>query len=132
MVSDFADVQQAVLVRQNLHERAEFLDADDLALIDPADLDFRRDGLDLLDGALCGFAIRREMWIVPSSSMSIWQPVASTIPLMTLPCGPMTAPIFSGLIWIAVMRGAYFESSARGDLMASAILPRMNSRASRA
>jgi len=37
------------------------------------------------------------MWIVPSSSISIWQPVASTIPLMTLPCGPMTAPIFLGV-----------------------------------
>lgn len=30
-VGDFADVQQAILLRQNFDERAEFLDADDPA-----------------------------------------------------------------------------------------------------
>ena len=72
------------------------------------------------------------MWIVPSSSISIWQPVASTMALMTLPCGPMTAPIFSGLILMLVMRGAYFDISGRGALIACAIASRIFNRASRA
>ena len=33
---------------------------------------------------------------------------------MVLPPGPMTLPILSGLILIAVMRGAYADSSLRG------------------
>ena len=33
---------------------------------------------------------------------------------MVLPFGPITSPILSGLICIVKMRGAYFDSSARG------------------
>ena len=40
VVGQFADADQAVLARQDLHERAVGLDADDLAQVDLADLDF--------------------------------------------------------------------------------------------
>ena len=36
------------------------------------------------------------------------------MPLIVLPPGPMSAPIFSGLILIVSIRGAYLLSSARG------------------
>ena len=35
------------------------------------------------------------------------------MPLMVLPPGPMSAPIFSGLILIVSIRGAYFEIRPR-------------------
>ena len=42
---------------------------------------------------------------MPSSSMLISQPVSATMPLMFLPPGPMSRPIFSGLIFSVSMRG---------------------------
>ena len=39
--------------------------------------------------------------------MLISAPVSATMPLIVLPPGPMRAPIFSGLILIVSMRGAY-------------------------
>jgi len=69
---------------------------------------------------------------VPSSSISIEQRVSSIIDRITRPPGPITRPIFSCGIWIRYIRGAYGESSARGVGIASSILFRMNSRASRA
>src|ERR1017187_4394065 len=53
-------MQEAIPVGHDLHESAEFFDANDLAAVDLADLDFRRDRFDLLDGPVGGFAIRRE------------------------------------------------------------------------
>ena len=58
MIGDLADVQEAVAVGHDFHERAEFLDANDLAAVDLADFDFRCDGLDLFDSAVGGFAVR--------------------------------------------------------------------------
>src|SRR5678816_935218 len=55
-----------------------------------------------------------EMVTSPLSSMLILAPVASWIPRMVLPLGPMTSPILSGLICIVRMRGACWESSVLG------------------
>ena len=46
--------------------------------------------------------------------MLISQPDSSTSFLMFLPPGPMSAPIFSGLILTVTMRGAYLLISVRG------------------
>src|SRR6266704_2416276 len=48
------------------------------------------------------------MWTEPSSSMLISAPVSATMPLIVLPPGPISAPIFSGLILIVSIRGACF------------------------
>src|SRR6266487_2436283 len=53
------------------------------------------------------------MFTVPSSSMLISQPDSSTSFLMFLPPGPISMPIFSGLILIVSSRGAYLLSSLR-------------------
>jgi len=57
VVGDFADMQETVAVGHDLDERAEFLDANNLATVDLADLDFCCNRLDLLDGPVSGFAI---------------------------------------------------------------------------
>ena len=54
------------------------------------------------------------MVTVPSSWMSIVVPVSSVSARITAPPLPITSRIFSGLIFIVIMRGAYAESSARG------------------
>ena len=46
--------------------------------------------------------------------MLISQPDSSTSVLMFLPPGPISAPIFSGLILMVSMRGAYLLISLRG------------------
>ena len=69
---------------------------------------------------------------MPSSSMSILAPVSSWSRRIVLPPGPMTRPIFSGLIWIWISRGALAEISSRGRLIARSIARRISSRASRA
>ena len=51
---------------------------------------------------------------------------------MVSPPLPMSRPILSGSIWIVEMRGAKLESSPRGAVIDSAILPRMCRRPSRA
>ena len=51
---------------------------------------------------------------------------------MVSPPLPMSRPILSVSIWTVRIRGACSESSARGSAMTSAILPRMNVRASSA
>ena len=66
-----------------------------------------------------------EMETIPLSSMSIFAPVSSMMPLMVLPCLPMTSPIFCGSICMVMIFGAYSESSARGAAMASFITPSM-------
>jgi hypothetical protein len=43
---------------------------------------------------------------VPSSWMSMEAPVAAMIALMTLPPGPMTAPILPWSMWMTVIFGA--------------------------
>ena len=50
--------------------------------------------------------------------MSIEAPVVPVIFLITAPPGPITAPIFSGLMWIVVTRGAVgaVSVSRRGNL----------------
>ena len=62
---------------------------------------------------------------VPSSSMSMVVPVSSVIPRITAPPLPMTSRIFSGSIFMVMMRGAHSDMSARGLEMTSFILPRM-------
>ena len=49
---------------------------------------------------------------LPSSSMSILAPDSAWMPLMTLPPGPMSAPIFSGSMCVRMSRGAYCEMSS--------------------
>jgi hypothetical protein len=44
--------------------------------------------------------------MIPESSTEILAPVASWIPRIVLPLGPMMSPILSGLIWIVKIRGA--------------------------
>src|SRR5436189_120101 len=51
----------------------------------------------------------------PSCSMSILTPVSAVILLMTLPPGPMTSRIFSGLISMVMIRGAKGDSWVHGD-----------------
>ena len=60
-------------------------------------------------------SVSAEICTVPSSSMSIFAPVSSWMRRIILPPGPMTAPIFSGLILIDWMRGAYGERLSRGS-----------------
>ena len=55
--------------------------------------------------------------IVPSSSMSILQPVCSTISRITLPPEPITSRIFSFGTLIMVMRGAVAATSPRAPVM---------------
>ena len=50
------------------------------------------------------------MCTVPSSSMLISAPDSAWMALMFLPPGPMSSPIFSGLIFVVSMRGAYWLS----------------------
>ena len=53
------------------------------------------------------------------------------MPRMFLPPGPMRAPIFSGLIWMTLMRGAWGESSARGAGRTDSMKSRIFMRATR-
>src|SRR5690606_35892835 len=56
---DLRDVHQAVLARQDGHERTEVHDLGDLALVDPARLDVRGDLLDALLGGIGGGGVDR-------------------------------------------------------------------------
>ena len=67
---------------------------------------------------------------MPLSSMSILAPVSSWSRRIVLPPGPMIRPIFSGLIWIWISRGALAEISSRGRLIARSMARRISSRAS--
>ena len=62
---------------------------------------------------------------VPSSSMLTLAPVFSTISRITLPPVPITSRILSVAILKVSMRGAYSPSSARAEVSALAISPRM-------
>ncbi len=68
--------------------------------------------------------------IVPSSAMSIVQPVSSVSARITAPPLPITSRMRSGLIFIVYSRGANWLTSALASPIASCILPRMCSRAS--
>jgi hypothetical protein len=68
---------------------------------------------------------------VPSSSIEISAPVSSWIWLIILPLGPITSPILSTGTFTVITRGAFGDISS-GPEIASAITPRMCSRASRA
>ncbi len=72
----------------------------------------------------------RAIVIVPSSPMSIVQPVSSVSARITEPPLPMTSRIFSGLIFIVYRRGANTLTSVFAPPTASCILPRMCMRAS--
>ena len=114
LVVQLADVAQPVAAGQDLDERAEVLDRRHLALVDLADLDLLGQRLDL--GAWPPRRRRRRcaaMYTVPSSSMSIFAPVASWMPLIVLPPGPISRPIFSGLIFIVQQ-----PRGVRADLLA--------------
>src|SRR5690606_3023674 len=52
LFGQLGDLHHAVLVREDLHERAEGHDPGDGALVDLADLDLLREALDLPDGGL--------------------------------------------------------------------------------
>jgi len=64
----------------------------------------------------------------PSFSMSIFTPQSATILLITLPPGPITFLIMSGLICSTIIRGANSDSSARGSVIVSLSLSMMNRR----
>ena len=51
----------------------------------------------------------------PVSSTVTSVSVASWMPRIVLPLGPIRSPIFSWLIWIVTMRGAYLLMSLRGS-----------------
>jgi hypothetical protein len=51
LLGELRDVDEAVLGAEEVHERAEVHGLHDLALVDRADLGFRRDRLDPLDRA---------------------------------------------------------------------------------
>src|SRR5581483_5404805 len=53
------------------------------------------------------------MRMVPSSSMSIWTSKSASSERIVSPPFPITIPMYSGLIWIDEMRGAWPASSAR-------------------
>ena len=57
----------------------------------------------------------------PSSVISILTPVRAMISLIVLPRCPTTSPIFSGLIWICTIFGAYCPTSLRGSAIAGFI-----------
>ena len=63
----------------------------------------------------------------PSSSTSIVAPVSWIIFFITLPPGPIKAPIFSLSIIIVVILGAYSDNSFLGAFIVSIILFRINS-----
>ena len=62
--------------------------------------------------------------------MSILAPVASWMPLIVLPPGPINRPIFCGSILIVNSRGAYMLISLRGRRIAFIIGLRISLRAS--
>src|SRR5207302_1710663 len=68
----------------------------------------------------------------PSCSISILTPVSAVILLITLPPGPMTSRIRSGLIRTVMIRGAYGDRSGRGAAIACCITSSTCIRASRA
>jgi hypothetical protein len=87
----------------------------DGALVDRADLGLRGEALDDVERLLDGVGVGRghvDRAVVLDVDLAT--PVWSTMPLMVLPPGPMMRRIWSGLTLIVVMRGAYFERSARG------------------
>ena len=112
-----------------VHERAEVHQARDAALVDAADLDFRRDQLDAALGLAAGRAVTDAILTVPSFSMSMVVPVSSVIARMTAPPLPMTSRIFSGSIFIVMIVGAHSDIFWRGVERTLFISPRMCSRA---
>ena len=132
-VGQLADVDQAVLAGQDLDERAEVLDRRDAALRRSC-----RPGPLRSSPRSCRGPPRPrrrsalERVTVPLSSMSILAPVSSWRRRIVLPPGPMIRPIFSGLIWIWISRGALAEISSRGRLIDRSMARRISRRASRA
>ena len=59
-IGELADVDEAVLAGEDFDEGAEFLDGDDLASVDLADLDFGGDGFDAFAGDAHAFGVDRE------------------------------------------------------------------------
>ncbi len=56
---------------------------------------------------------------MPSSLTSIWDSYSSCSERIVSPPLPMSRPIFSGSIWIELIRGACSESCSRGASIAS-------------
>src|SRR5207249_3643085 len=54
-IREFADVDEAVLAREEFDERAEFFHGHNFAAVDPADLGFRRQTADGIHGDLHAF-----------------------------------------------------------------------------
>ena len=105
-VGQLADVDQAVLAGQDLDERAEVLDRGDAAFVDLADLDPFGHRLDLVAGGLGPGGVdaaRRDDAVVLDVDLGAGLFLEARI---VLPPGPMSRPIFSGLIWIWISRGA--------------------------
>ena len=97
---DLRDVHEAVAARQDRDERAEVHEPHDLALVDPADFDVRRDQLDARRAPARPAAPSTDAILtVPSFSMSIVAPVSSVIARITEPPLPITSRIFSGSIF---------------------------------
>ena len=62
---------------------------------------------------------------VPSSSISMVVPVSSVKARMTAPPLPITSRIFSGLIFMVIIRGANADISVFALLMASFMIPKI-------
>ena len=65
------------------------------------------------------------IFTMPLSSISIVAPDSSWMARIVFPFGPMTSPIFDGLICIVMMRGAHSEMSSRCFGSASSMRSRM-------
>ena len=63
----------------------------------------------ILRAAWAPSALTEEILIEPSSSISITVPVSSCSARITAPPLPITSRIFSGLIFMLIMRGAYSD-----------------------
>ena len=63
-----------------------------------------------------------ETKMLPSSLTSILQLHSAQIFWITLPCLPITSPIFSGSIFVVSILGAHFESSALGSAITGSMI----------
>ena len=97
-LSELGDVDQTVLARGDLHEGAELHQAHDAAVVELADLGTNTMSSMHFFAASQAAALAEAMWMVPSSSMSIFAPVSATIFWMTEPPLPMTSRMRSGSI----------------------------------
>jgi hypothetical protein len=115
MVGQLRDVHQAIGSRHDLNKSAEIGCFDDFAFVDGADLGFPGDFKHrLFRGSVPSSAEVAAILTMPSSSISMRVLVSLWSPRITLPPGPMTSRILSGLILMMMILGANGEISLLG------------------